>query len=84
MASEYHDMDGNPCSLETLCRREPAWAASRLRVELSEVARLRAEREHYRRRIARLLGVGITQVKIDAEWLVRLRVAKPAEGEDDA
>lgn len=28
----YKDVDGSPVSLDTLCRKEPAWAANRLRV----------------------------------------------------
>ena len=28
---EYKDADGNPCSLDTLCQREPAWAANQIR-----------------------------------------------------
>lgn len=27
----YRDADGNVVSLETLCRKEPEWAASRIR-----------------------------------------------------
>jgi hypothetical protein len=27
----YHDLDGNPCSLEVAVRREPAWAANVIR-----------------------------------------------------
>jgi hypothetical protein len=33
----YHDIHGNPVTLDKLCRIEPAWAANRLRV---------AEKEH--------------------------------------
>lgn len=28
---QYYDQDGNPCSLEVLCMREPAWATNRIR-----------------------------------------------------
>jgi len=32
MESEnYHDIDGNPVTLEKLCRTEPGWACSRIR-----------------------------------------------------
>lgn len=34
----YRDSDGRPCSLDVLCRREPAWAANRIRT-LTEAAR---------------------------------------------
>jgi len=30
----YRDIDGNPVTLDKLCRMEPAWAANRLRVEI--------------------------------------------------
>jgi hypothetical protein len=28
---QRYDADGKPCSLDTLCRRDPEWAASRIR-----------------------------------------------------
>lgn len=31
-----HDSDGNECSLDALCRREPEWAASRIRTLTAE------------------------------------------------
>ena len=31
MPEKYKDMDGNPVSLDRLCREEPAWAANRIR-----------------------------------------------------
>jgi hypothetical protein len=42
---KYKDPDGNPCTLDKLCRIEPAWAANRLRVELARVTALKAENE---------------------------------------
>ncbi len=39
----YHDGDGNPCTLDRLCELEPAWAASRLRSHLAAGAALREE-----------------------------------------
>lgn len=30
--TDYHDGDGNPCTLDSLCRKEPAWAANRIRI----------------------------------------------------
>lgn len=36
----YYDVDGNECSLDTLCRREPAWAANRIRVLIAKVQQL--------------------------------------------
>lgn len=37
----YQLQDGTPTTLETLCRKDPEWAASRIRVERADVARLR-------------------------------------------
>lgn len=39
---QYFDLDGTPCSLDTLCQRQPAWAANRIRAmeeELETLAR---------------------------------------------
>lgn len=33
---KYQDINGNSCSLDALCVDEPAWAANRIRVLLSE------------------------------------------------
>lgn len=41
-AKRFHDSDGNACSLDELCRREPGWAAAWIRVEREEMASLRA------------------------------------------
>ena len=32
---KYHDSDGSPCTLDTLCRLEPEWAANRIRALLA-------------------------------------------------
>lgn len=42
---DRRDIDGNPVTLDKLCRLEPAWAASRIRVMEAELARLRAVRQ---------------------------------------
>ena len=45
----YSDSQGNECSLETLVRREPDWAASRIRVgeqQAQAIERVRAVRDH--------------------------------------
>ncbi len=42
MAEIYRTADGDPISLEGLCRREPEWAASRLRVCAKRIAALEA------------------------------------------
>lgn len=34
----YHDSDGNPCSLDAMCIREPAWAANRIRATQAALA----------------------------------------------
>ncbi len=39
---QYYDADGRPVTLDTLCRKEPAWAANRIRAEREENAALRA------------------------------------------
>lgn len=43
MTKDYQDIDGNPCSLDVLCRREPAWAANRIRVMTAELDAVRAD-----------------------------------------
>ena len=35
----YTDSDGNPCSVETLCRKEPYWAANRIKKLTEELQR---------------------------------------------
>ena len=62
---QYKDCDGNDTSLNTLCRREPAWAANQIRhrdkleLELSDakshVTRLLAENA----RVERLANAGM-------------------------
>lgn len=37
---DHFDTDGNPCTLDTLCRREPAWAANIIRTLRARVAEL--------------------------------------------
>jgi hypothetical protein len=39
----YRDAEGRVCSLDVLCRREPAWAANRLRVADERIRTLEAE-----------------------------------------
>lgn len=46
---DHFDIDGNPCTLDTLCRREPAWAANIIRT-------LRARVESYAMALAALEG----------------------------
>jgi len=40
---EYQDIDGNPVSLDKLCRIEPAWAANRIRSSAADYAALEAK-----------------------------------------
>lgn len=43
-ARKYQDSDGNDCTLDQMVRREPDWAANRIRVgeqQSAEIARLR-------------------------------------------
>lgn len=39
----YTDSSGNECSLDTMCRREPEWAAHRMRWMIDRIAELDAE-----------------------------------------
>jgi len=34
---QYYDRDGNPVTLDKLCRLEPEWAANRIRVMTGEL-----------------------------------------------
>lgn len=43
--SEYLTSDGEPCTLPTLCRLEPSWAASRIKELGAALAECRAELE---------------------------------------
>lgn len=43
MSEKYRDSDGNACTLDALCRREPAWAANRIRANRKERDELRAK-----------------------------------------
>jgi hypothetical protein len=40
---QYHDVYGNPCSLPTLCRRDPGWAANRIRHMTEQLSQAQAE-----------------------------------------
>lgn len=42
MRDNYHDIDGNKVPLDTLCRKEPAWAANVIRTLKAELARYKA------------------------------------------
>lgn len=42
---KYFDGEGRECSLDTLCRREPGWAANRLRALQTRVKELEKERD---------------------------------------
>ena len=45
MTEIYHDIDGNPCSIDKLCREEPEWAASRIREMTNKIASLLSANE---------------------------------------
>jgi hypothetical protein len=72
---DYHDSDGNPCTLETLCRKEPMWAASTIRELKKNYERLLScehafdERDRARSRIKEV-------EKERDEWLAEFRIAK--------
>jgi len=42
---EYKTIDGEPTTLDALCRSEPAWAANRIRFERDRAAKAEAERD---------------------------------------
>lgn len=42
MADRYTDSEGRECALDTLCRREPEWAANRIRALVGDLAKARA------------------------------------------
>ena len=37
----FQDIDGNACTLDTMCRREPLWAANRIRTLEADMKKLR-------------------------------------------
>ena len=41
MDKEYLDIDGNPITLDMLCIKDPAWAASRLRECVKDERRIK-------------------------------------------
>jgi hypothetical protein len=51
---EYKTIDGEPTTLDALCRTEPGWAANRIRAERARVAELEAERDALTNLLARL------------------------------
>ncbi len=60
----YKDRDGNPTTLEELCRTEPDWACSRIRHMRAELDTVKKERDearreasHTRRHSERILGL---------------------------
>lgn len=42
MPKDFTDSDGNRCSLDTMCRREPEWAANMTRQARARVRELEA------------------------------------------
>jgi hypothetical protein len=49
---QYYDVDGALCTLDMLCRREPAWAANRIHHMTEKLESLRAELEAARKELA--------------------------------
>lgn len=45
MSNNYRDIDGNKVSLDTLCRKEPAWAANVIRKLKDDIAWAKKEKE---------------------------------------
>ena len=48
MSEQYYDIDGNPVSLITLVKKEPEWAANRIRSMRKELEVCRDEKESLR------------------------------------
>jgi hypothetical protein len=44
---QYFDVDGKPCTLDALCIREPAWAASRHRSMLAKIKELEGKLDEH-------------------------------------
>ena len=63
----YYDLDGNVVNLETLCRREPLWAMTRLRVLYS---------------MARIILQTLDSKAPNAEKIIRDIIAKEVPAEE--
>ena len=68
--SDYHDIDGNPCTLRTLCMDSPEWAESRIRLVATELPKIRAELARIR------VGIGTSQFHQVSDWLEPLYEAE--------
>jgi len=77
---QYRDIKGNPCSLDTLCRKEPEWAANRIRANLSRIAALESELADVRTLVSALNG--LTGDIVITEHGVTLQDGGPHFGSD--
>ena len=55
---QYYDVDGKPCTLDALCIREPAWAASRPRLMLAKIRELEGKLEAAEKALSEKRGFG--------------------------
>ena len=74
MSETYYDADGKTCTLESLCRTAPEWAAARVRSMSVEIARVRAELARIEAKAAALRAALISAVDC---W------GRPGHHEDD-
>ena len=69
---KYQDGDGNDCTLEQMVRREPEWAASRIRAGEAAIA----ERDRLRAALREAIEWnGEDDCGVPAVWLQRARAA---------
>lgn len=67
----YTDRDGNRCSLDEMCRREPEWAASTIRFLSAKSDRQKDALDNYAR-AAYEAGAGDPRAPLDGESAVML------------
>lgn len=83
MTREFFDSEGNSVSLDAMCRREPAWAASRIRAMMGETSTLRAEERESCRRIVnaerQTAEVSAGRARADGRETVALRRESESE-----
>ena len=68
---QYKDIDGNPIHLNTLCRREPEWAANQVRHRDKLKARLAAMEKHLDALLCE--STGVKYHVVESGWLSHAR-----------
>jgi len=63
MSAKYHDIDGNPCTLEQLCTASPGWASSTIEHVTKELHAIARELQRIR------VGIGTSQSHEVSDWL---------------